>query len=74
MEKETLLEQAKKINTPSKRHITDEEYEVLIAYAKEEISGKHAAQVLGISKTNYGNLYSKTLSAFKRYIKENEKK
>ena len=74
MEKETLLQRAKALNIEAPRHITDEEYEVLIAYAKEEISGKHAAQVLGISKTNYGNLYSKTLSAFKRNIKENEKK
>ena len=45
MEKETLLQRAKALNIEAPRHITDEEYEVLIAYVKEEISGKHAAQV-----------------------------
>ena len=70
MKTETLLEQAKKINTPS--NITDEEYEVLIAYMKDEIELRQAMKVLEVK--DYGKLSRKALYAFKRYIRENEKK
>ena len=69
MEKETLLDQAKKINTPS--NINDEEYDVLIAYMKDEIELRQAMKVLGVK--DYGKLSRKVLYAFKRYIRQNGK-
>ena len=73
MKKQTLLEKAKTIKTGSSTaSISDEEYQVLIALVKKEITSTQAYKALGLKTRS--NLYSKMERAFERYVKENEKK
>lgn len=70
MEKKTLLEKAKEINThPSKIFNNDELMELALAWAKDEIRLKQVVNVLGLDK-NPSLAYSKLAMGLRLYVRK----
>jgi len=69
VETETLLEQAKKIDSGRHINFSEEEMELFIGWAKGEISTIQASKAIGLKKAD-GTFYYRAGLAFKQYIKE----
>ncbi len=71
MGKQTLLDKAKKIKSRKPNNITDEEYELGVAWASGDITIKQIS--VAMEDMNISSVYVMLTKCFERYVQEDLK-